>query len=37
MTKEAYPTRLPPMPQVVWFCPNSGCPDGSKNKVYYGG
>ncbi len=37
MRRELDGLRVPPMPQVFWFCTNSSCPDGSRNKLFRGG
>ena len=37
MRREIDGVRRPPMPQVFWFCTNSNCEDGNKNKLYRGG
>ena len=37
MRREFDGVRTPPMPGVFWFCINSECEDGKRNKIYSGG
>ena len=37
MRRELDGARVPPMPHVFWFCTNSNCADGEKNKLFRGG
>ena len=37
MRRELDGLRVPPMPQVFWFCTNSDCKDGENNKLFRGG
>ena len=37
MRREIDGTRVPPMPHVFWFCTNSECADGQRNRLYRGG
>ena len=37
MRREKDGVRLPPMPNVFWFCPNLKCEDGKRNRVFSGG
>ncbi len=37
MRRELDGVRVPPMPQVFWFCTNSNCEDGKRNRLYRGG
>lgn len=37
MRKEYDGIRQPPMPSVFWFCTNSACADGERNRLFQGG
>ena len=37
MRRERDGVRMPPMPQVFWFCVNIECEDGKRNQIYSGG
>ena len=37
MRRELDGMRVPPMPQVFWFCTNAHCEDGRRNKLFRGG
>ena len=37
MRRELDGMRVPPMPQVFWFCTNSSCADGNRNRLFRGG
>ena len=37
MRRERDGVRLPPLPNLFWFCTNVDCEDGKKNRVYSGG
>ena len=37
MRREIDGVRVPPMPQVFWFCTNPNCKDGERNALFRGG
>ena len=37
MRREFDGVRNPPMPSLFWFCTNTDCKDGTRNKLYMGG
>jgi hypothetical protein len=37
MRREFDGVRNPPMPGVFWFCTNTECEDGGRNRLYSGG
>ena len=37
MRREHDGVRVPPMPNVFWFCVNVDCEEGRNNRLYSGG
>jgi len=37
MRREFDGVRNPPMPGIFWFCTNTDCQDGKRNRIYSGG
>ena len=37
MRREFDGVRNPPMPAIFWFCTNTVCEDGKRNRIHSGG